>query len=363
MIKKKQRFLITGGAGFVGSNIAIAIKENLENTEVFALDNLYRKGSELNLPRLSSYGIKFIKGDVRNPQDLEIAGKADFLIECSAEPSVLAGKDGNTDFLIGTNLIGAINCAEYCKKYDTGIVFLSTSRVYPINAILSCELRKTEKRFDFSEHQLLNGVSPEGISEEFPMTGARSLYGATKFAAETMLVDYAEAFNIKVIINRLGVIAGPWQFGKSDQGIVPFWIAAHIFEKKINYIGFGGRGQQVRDFLHIDDLVRLILMQLSSPDKFSSNGKSSGSLFNIGGGKKNSLSLLELTELCQQISGRKVEIGSIPETRYADVPVYITDYKKLNNLCSWKPEKSVYNIIQDIFDWIISTPEASEVFK
>jgi len=363
MLKKNKTFLITGGAGFVGSNIAIAIKENFENAEVLVLDNLYRKGSELNLPRLSSYSIKFIKGDVRNSQDLENAGKADFLIECSAEPSVLAGKEGNTDFLIGTNLIGAINCAEYCRKYDAGIIFLSTSRVYPINALLSCEIRKSEKRFDFSENQILKGVSTEGISEDFTMIGARSLYGATKFAAETILVDYAETFNIQLIINRFGVIAGPWQFGKSDQGIAPFWMAGHIFEKELNYIGFGGRGQQVRDFLHIDDAIELILMQLLSPDKFLSRGKNSGLVFNVGGGKNNSVSLIELTELCQQISGKKPKIGSIPETRYADVPVYITDYRRLNNLSLWKPKKNVYKILQDIFDWIVNTPEASNHFR
>ena len=175
-----KRILITGGAGFVGSNIAVTLKQHLSGIEVVVLDNLYRKGSSLNLPRLEKCGVKFIKGDVRNPQDLSTAGKIDFLIECSAEPSVLAGKDGDTDYLVQTNLYGAINCAEYCRKNNAGMIFLSTSRVYPVDPLLNCKLEEKPSRFEIADKQIVSGLSSKGVSEEFPMAGARSIYGTTK---------------------------------------------------------------------------------------------------------------------------------------------------------------------------------------
>ncbi len=359
-----MKVLITGGAGFVGANLAIALKESFENCEVLALDNLYRKGSGLNLPRLKSRGVKFIRGDVRNPEDIETAAGADFLVECSAEPSVLAGKDGGTDYLVGTNLYGAVNCAEFCRRHGTSMIFLSTSRVYPIAPLLKCAIRKGRRRFDFAEKQNVQGLSPKGVSENFPMHGPRSLYGATKYAAETVLLDYADAFGFKLVIDRFGVIAGPWQFGKADQGIAPFWLAAHLFGKKLDYIGFDGKGRQVRDFLHVDDATRLIIMQMRNPAKFAVSGNGfDGRIFNAGGGRDNSASLLELTDLCREVSGRKVEIGSVPETRYADIPIYISDSSRLQSTCAWRPRKNILRILQDIHGWIAGNPEAKAVFK
>ncbi len=350
-----KRILITGGAGFVGSNIAVALKQHLSGTEVVVLDNLYRKGSSLNLPRLEKNGVKFIKGDVRNPQDIASAGKIDFLVECSAEPSVLAGKDGDTDYLVQTNLYGAINCAEFCRKNNAGMIFLSTSRVYPIDPLVNCKLDETSTRFELSDRQKVAGLSSRGVSEEFPMDGARSLYGATKYASEVMLEEYRQTFSLPIVINRCGVIAGPWQFGKVDQGIAVFWLASHMFGKSLKYIGFGGSGKQVRDMMHIDDLVKLVLLQLSDPAKFAIG------VWNAGGGRDISVSLMELTEICKKITGKKVEIGSDPQTRYADIPVYISDTRKLNTFCSWKPAKPVEIIIEDIYKWLMDNQEARQI--
>jgi CDP-paratose 2-epimerase len=124
---------------------------------------------------------------------------------------------------------------------------------------------------------------------------------------------------LPIIINRCGVIAGPWQFGKVDQGIAVFWLASHMFGKPLKYIGFGGKGKQVRDMMHIDDLVELVILQLSDPAKFAKD------VWNAGGGREFSVSLLELTSLCQKITGKKVDIGSDPVTRYADIPVYVSE--------------------------------------
>lgn len=353
-----KSILVTGGAGFVGSNLAIHLKNSIENCKITALDNLYRKGSELNLPRLEKNGIEFINGDVRKISDLRKAGKIDFLIECSAEPSVLAGSDGNTGYLIDTNLNGAINCAELCRENNAGMIFLSTSRVYPIAPLVNASITETQTRYEFDDTQKVPGLSRKGVAEDFPMPGERSLYGATKYSAEIILNEYRSLFKLPIVINRCGVIAGPWQFGKADQGIAAFWLAAHIFKKQLKYIGFGGSGKQVRDFMHIDDLARLVSIQIASPEKFSNEN-----FFNAGGGLSTSASLLELTSICEKISGNKISITPEPAMRYADIPVYISDHSRLSDFCDWKPEKTMEDILGDIHEWILGTPEIYNMYN
>jgi CDP-paratose 2-epimerase len=352
-----NKILITGGAGFVGSNIAIALKDYFNESEIVALDNLHRKGSELNIPRLETNGIEFVNGDVRNSEDLQEIGEVDLLIECSAEPSVLAGRGGDTEYLIQTNLQGAINCAEVCRHSQAPMIFLSTSRVYPVAPLLDCELKEADTRFELLDDQKVPGLSSNGISEEFPMKGVRSLYGGTKYAAEVMLEEYRDAFSIPIVINRCGVLAGPWQFGKADQGIAAFWTASHYLEKPLKYIGFGGSGKQVRDMLHINDFIRLILMQVEKPATFAND------VYNVGGGNSSSASLLELTDVCQAVTGKSIEITPEPKMRYADIPVYISDNRKITSFCGWKPEKNINELIEDIHQWISDTPGVKELFS
>ena len=283
----------------------------------------------------------------------------DFLIECSAEPSVLAGSDGNADYLIQTNLNGALNCADLCRKYNAPMIFLSTSRVYPIEPLLNCEIRTSDTRFELSDNQNINGLSAKGVSEQFPISGTRSLYGGTKYAAEIMLREYSATFGFPVIVNRCGVLAGPWQFGKADQGIAAFWTAAHVFGKNLKYIGFEGSGKQVRDMLHIDDLISLILMQIQNPEKFNINQEG---VWNIGGGLESSASLLELTTICSEVSGASILITPEHKMRYADIPIYISNTEKIENHCVWKHEKNVLDIIEDIYRWIKDTPYAEHLF-
>ena len=352
-----KKIVITGGAGFVGSNLAISLKNEYENCDIIAFDNLHRKGSELNVPRLKSMGIEFVKGDVRNSEDLNNLGKIDFLLECSAEPSVLAGREGDTDYLIQTNLHGAVNCAELCRKHNAPMIFLSTSRVYPVKPLLNCEIRESETRFELRNSQKVAGLSEFGVAENFPMNGARSLYGGTKYAAEIMLEEYRDAFSLPIVINRCGVLAGPWQFGKADQGIAAFWTAAHYLGKKLKYIGFGGSGKQVRDMLHIHDLVRLIKLQIEEPAKFAND------IYNVGGGMFSSASLLELTKICSDITGNSIEIKAEQEMRYADIPIYISDIRKITAFCDWRPEKSIETIINDIYQWMLNTPGVKSLFE
>ena len=295
---KYKSVLVTGGAGFVGSNLAVSWKLAFPGCRVIALDNLKRRGSEVNLRRLKSMGVEFIHGDVRNREDLE-AIKFDLLIDCAAEPSVHAGTNGSNAYVINTNLVGTINSLDAARQNDAAFLLLSTSRVYPIERLNSVPYHETETRFDWGDAGELPGVCEHGVSELFPLEGARSFYGASKLSAELLVKEYSYQWGMPALINRCGVLAGPWQMGKADQGVVALWVARHYFNRPLKYIGFGGHGKQVRDLLHIDDLFELIAAQASSSEVWD------GRVYNVGGGQDVSVSLAELTELCHAATGQK----------------------------------------------------------
>lgn len=341
-----QSILITGGAGFVGSSLAIGLSRHYPKARIIALDNLKRRGSELNLPRLKDAGVDFFHGDIRNPSDLSEIGPVDLLVECSAEPSVMAGTDGAPDYLIDTNLLGSINCFEFARKHNTAVLFLSTSRVYPLETLNGLSRTQSDTRFRIDDNQSVEGISRHGISETCPLTGPRSLYGTTKLCSELLLQEYIAMYNIKGIINRCGVITGPWQMGKVDQGVVVLWAARHVYGGDLAYIGYEGTGKQVRDILHVNDLLKLIIHQIEHLDELS------GELFNVGGGLDISVSLQELTALCAAHSGNSINIASVPETREMDVPIYITDNSQVTNKTGWAPETSPDAIVAEIVDWL-----------
>ena len=339
-----MRVLITGGAGFVGGNLAVALAERRADWEIVALDNLMRRGSELNLSRLREAGVEFVHGDVREPADLKAVGRFDAMVECSAEPSVLAGF-GDPSYSVQTNLIGAFNCLERARAEEAFVVFLSTSRVYPVAPQLQLALEEAETRFELSAAQPVAGAGPKGIAEDFPLTGPRTLYGATKLSAELLIEEYADAFGLRAVIDRCGVIAGPWQMGKVDQGVFSWWLLSHLFDRPLSYIGYGGSGKQVRDLLHVDDLVDLVELQLTEPQSWS------GVTANVGGGRECSLSLLETTALCRELTGNKVEVGVVAENRPGDVPVYLSDCAHLHSLTSWRPSRGPRDVLADLLAW------------
>ena len=348
---RPQEILVTGGAGFVGSNIALALAARHPRWSVTALDNLHRRGSELNVPRLTGAGVRFVEGDVREPSDLASVPAPDVLVECSAEPSVMSGVDGDSSYLLHTNLTGAYNRLELARGVGASFVFLSSSRVYPLATLRGLALEETDTRFELLAEQTVPGASPAGISEEVPLRGARTLYGATKLAAELLIEEFRDAFGLRAVVDRCGVIAGPWQMGKVDQGVFTHWMLSHHFGLPLDYIGFGGGGKQVRDLLHIDDLVDLVEEQVLDPESWD------GAVLNVGGGRECSLSLLETTELCRRISGREVPIGAIAETRAGDVPVYISDCAALFEHTDWRPRRGAERILADIHAWIAADEE------
>jgi CDP-paratose 2-epimerase len=342
-----ETVLITGGAGFVGSTLAIAIRRAHPATAVIAFDNLRRRGSEMNLPRLKAAGVRFVHGDVRSLADLtEIRPAPDLILECSAEPSVLAGYGGSPEYLIQTNLTGCFHCLEVARLAKADFLFVSTSRVYPVALVNGLEYDEGETRFDLRAQQTMTGASEHGISEAFPLDGARSLYGMTKLAAELMVAEYGDAYGMRFIIDRCGLLTGPWQMAKADQGVVALWVAAHCLNRGLKYIGFGGTGKQVRDFLHIDDFCDLVLDQMANFDAYT------GNRWNVGGGVKNSVSLREATELCREITGRTVDVVPTDENRPSDLRSYITDYRAVSAVRGWAPQRDARRTIGDITEWI-----------
>jgi CDP-paratose 2-epimerase len=342
-----MRILITGGAGFVGANLALMFAQ-ARGWPVTAFDNLHRRGSELALARLRAGGVDFIHGDIRNPEDVDGLPAADVLIECSAEPSVHSGYDGSARYLINTNLIGTFNCLEYARRHGTGVIFLSTSRVYSIASLRALPLQPDRDRLVLAPGARGAGWSARGIGEDFPTIGARSLYGATKLASELLIEEYHAAYGLKTVVNRCGVLTGPWQMGKVDQGFFVLWAARHLYGGTLVYSGFGGAGRQVRDVLHIADLYELIQRQIDALDRHS------GHTYNVGGGAEISVSLAELTELCAARTGTRLALGSEPATRAVDIPYYVTDNGKVVQATGWSPTRSVAAILDEVLEWLVT---------
>jgi CDP-paratose 2-epimerase len=339
-----ESILITGGAGFVGGSLALHLKNSHPKTRIVCLDNLSRRGSELNVPRLQSAGVHFAKGDIRFVDNFP-PSPFEFIIECSAEPSVLAGYDQSPDYLVETNLLGAYRCFEQARKWNSNVIFISTSRVYPISILENHPWTEQPSRFAWND---IPGaaISSRGVTENCSMNAARSLYGWTKFAGESLIEEYRAGFGLRAVVNRCSVIAGPWQMGKVDQGVVALWVLRHFFGKPLQYIGYGGGGKQVRDILHVADLCTLVEEQISNFDKWD------GWLGNVGGGLEISASLLELTALCQKITGHRVPVTAETENRRADLRIFLADCSRLFARTQWRPKLGVEKIVADIFEWV-----------
>jgi CDP-paratose 2-epimerase len=341
-----ERVLITGGAGFVGSHLALSLRRSFPGTEVVALDNLHRRGSEFNLDRLREAGVHFVHGDVRCPEDLEGLPDFDLLIDSAAEPSVQAGVKDSPKCVLHTNLLGTIQCLELARQRNAAFLFLSTSRVYPIERLNAIPYFEDESRFRWQPGPADCGCSLAGINEAFSLDGPRSYYGASKLASEIVLQEYVHHSGMQALINRCGVLAGPGQMGKTDQGVTTLWVARHYSRKPLSYIGFGGKGNQVRDILHVEDLCSLVVQQLQRMDLWD------GRVYNVGGGLSASVSLRELTELCEQVTGNQTVIEPHPETSGVDVRIYITDSTRVRTDFSWTPQYSPIETVGAIHTWI-----------
>ena len=329
-----MKILITGGCGFVGSNLCISLRK--ERYKITSLDNLSRKGSKYNLNLLKKKKIKNLKIDIQNYKRISELPKFDLIIDCCAEAAVEVSKN-QIDRVIDTNLIGTINILKKAKKDKSKIIFLSSSRINPINEINKILDKKNLNKKIFSN---------KTFNENSPIIGPKTIYGVTKLASEMFIEEFSYAFKLKYIINRCAVISGPLQFGKQDQGFVSLWIWKHLMKKKLNYIGYNGFGNQVRDVLHIYDLCELINLQIKKI-KYINN-----SLFTVGGSKRNSISLNELTKICEKISGNTLNISKIKKTSIYDIPYFVTDNSKVTKTYNWKPKRNIFKTVLDTYNWL-----------
>jgi CDP-paratose 2-epimerase len=352
-----MRILITGACGFVGSTLALTLREGWPDWEILGLDNLVRPGSEMNRAPLKKRGIKLVHADIRNTSDLETLARCDWILDAAANPSVLAGVDGKTSTrqLLEHNLFGTVNLLELARAWSSGFMMLSTSRVYSIHQLAAIRVEANRQRFEpRTRNSRIVGLSNRGIAEAFSTAPPLSLYGSSKLASEVLASEYAEAFGLPVFINRCGVLAGAGQFGKIDQGIFSFWIHSWRAQRPLKYIGFTGTGFQVRDCLHARDLVPLLAKQMQKPRKDAPR------IVNVSGGLKQSASLRELSAWCESRFG-KGNISGSKETRPFDVPWLVLDSSLAKQAWAWSPQTSLESIWKEIAEHAEANPRWLEV--
>ena len=337
-----MKVIITGGCGFLGTNIAEKIL-NDKNSELIIVDNLSRLGSEINLEWLKTKGqFTFFKNDTR--QTVEIAD----IIKNSCPDVIfhLAGQvamttsiaDPRADFEI--NVLGTINVLEAVRNFspNTVVLYSSTNKVY--GDLDEFEYIEQEKRYVTKE--LPNGF-PENVQLSF-----HSPYGCSKGAADQYVLDYSRIFGLKTAVFRHSSMYGGRQFSTYDQGWIG-WFCRKALETKNGTITeaytISGNGKQVRDVLYADDMVDLYLSAFKHIDKIN------GEAFNIGGGIENSLSLLELFDILENELTIKLNYTKLP-WRQSDQKVFVADYSKFSNITGWKPKIDKITGIRNMIKWV-----------
>ena len=242
--------LITGGCGFVGSRIAKSLLRGGELSQqtgvapprITVLDSFIRSGSERNRPILECLGVEVVEGDLRDRSLIDSLPACDWVIDCAANPSVLAGLSPQSSSLelVDHNLGGTIHLLEYCKRHRAGLVLVSTSRIYSAGRLSAIPHRVRDSKIDVDWSQVMSdgqftGLTEAGIGESFSVEPPLSLYGTTKLASEWLAMEYANAFGFPVWIDRCGVLAGAGQFGKADQGIVAYWMHRYLYGHPLKF--------------------------------------------------------------------------------------------------------------------------------
>jgi CDP-paratose 2-epimerase len=347
-----MRVLITGGAGFLGSQLAFHLRQR--GNEILAMDNLVRRGSEINLKTFRRHGIEFVHGDVRSAEDFaNLPGTIDLLCDASAQPSLVYGY-ANPMFDITNNTLGLVNALEFARRRNCPLIFCSTNRVYSAERVNALPIQERPTRLVWDKEKFraqfgergVPGFDPDhGFSEEFSVDGGQhGIYGLSKIMADLACQEYAHAFGVKTVINRFCNLAGAGQFGKSEQGWIAWWAVAFRFGLPLQYIGWGGK--QVRDVLFAEDVCRLIEIEMERISQIS------GEVFNIGGGTRQTMSPMEATELLRRKTGSDVAVSVTAEARKADLGIFITDIRKAERVLGWKPRVGIEEGFDRIIAWV-----------
>lgn len=330
-----MKIIITGGAGFIGCNCAKYFME--EGHEVIVLDNLSRPGSNLNLEWLQTQGqFQFIRGDIRNFNLLEKClgdnKDIDVVIHLAAQTAVTTSIiNPREDFEI--NALGTLNLLEAVRlsESDPVVIYTSTNKVYGSLENLKIKLNGTK-------YELID--YPEGISEDFPLD-FHSPYGCSKGAADQYIRDYNRIYGMKTVVFRQSCIYGPRQFGVEDQGWVAWFMISALKE---NPITIYGNGMQVRDLLYIDDLVDAFCKAIGKMDT------AKGKVYNVGGGPKNNLSLIQYLEFLREHHEIKTRYDFNP-WRTGDQRIYVSDISNCYNDFEWYPKTSLHKGINKLHLW------------
>ena len=274
------------------------------------------------------------------------------MIDAAANPSVLAGVDGKASSrqLVEHNLLGTVNLLELCRLHRAGFTLLSTSRVYSIPGLATLPVKVSSGAYRIDTNgELPFGVGFSGITENYSTSPPVSLYGSTKACSEHLALEYGHTYDFPVFINRCGVLAGAGQFGKADQGIFSYWLHSWRAGKPLTYIGFDGKGSQVRDCLHPKDLVPLLLKQIGQPVAGRAN------VINVSGGIFSARSLAQLSEWCADRWGRR-QVDSTTTLRPFDLPWVVLDPGLAGAFWDWRPETAVEAILDEIADFAEGNP-------
>lgn len=433
-----MHLLITGGCGFVGSRIAKWFLANeplssgplssgplssepvpgsypdrrapassgdgssgsltpglkIPGLKITLVDNLMRPGSQSNRAPLECLGAEVILGDLRQRDFVESLPACDWVIDCAANPSVLAGlgsaaldapanipsqaNQSPSQNLVDHNLGGTIHLLEYCKRHRAGMVLVSSSRVYSIRELsgIPHQIKNSVLQFDWDRiesENLIPGLSRQGIDERFSIEPPLSLYGATKLASEWLAKEYSNAFDFPLWINRCGILAGSGQFGKADQGIITYWMHRFLYRHPLRMLGFQGSGAQVRDCLHPDDLARLVQLQIGEsigesqgrqtqqPLQNQPSLRSKPIAVNVSGGIESAFSLQELHEWCARRWGSErfgavSELQRIDQPRPYDAPWIVLDSNKARQTWNWEPLRDRLSIWEEIAEHAEENP-------
>lgn len=349
-VKIISKVLVTGGAGFVGSHTAEFYLKN--GNDVIVFDNISRaqllgKGYEnalYNWNYLRKYdNVKLVKGDITNSEQIKEACKdVDVIIHSAAQTAVTTSLlDPKTDFAI--NAFGTFNVLETARNSynDPTVLFCSTNKVYGEN-VNRVKVLKKKTRYTF-EDKFRNGI-PEtfrvDLCEHTP-------YGCSKLAGDLYVQEYGKIYGLKTAVFRMSCIYGPRQFGVEDQGWVAWFTIATITGKPITIYG---DGKQVRDVLFISDLIQAFNAFLQRKKQLA------GEVFNIGGGPENILSLLELLDLLEQLTGKRAKMN-FSKWRPSDQKVYISNITEAKEKLGWTPKTNPKEGVKRLVNWVLENKQ------
>lgn len=332
-----MKYLITGGAGFIGSNLVHALLE--KRHEVIIFDNLSRNGSKSNVTWLKNlHGVKvdIEQGDIRQGYKslIPLVSKVDVVIHLAAQVAVTTSViNPMEDFEI--NAMGTFHLLEAVRHSHNNPVFLysSTNKVY--GELEDVKTEETKSRYTFSNMKW-------GVSEERNLD-FHSPYGCSKGTADQYVRDYARIYGLRTVVFRQSCIYGPRQFGVEDQGWVAWFIIALTLRKNITIYG---NGKQVRDLLYVDDLIHAYEMATKNISK------TKGQIYNIGGGDKNTISIwYEFKPILEELFGRKIDT-KFSDFRPGDQPIFVSDIRKAKKDFGWEPKIPVKQGIQKLYTWV-----------